>query len=211
MYEKEKQQLINTALEMLHYQLIALTGGNVSLRLEDGTFLVTPSAMRYETMQPDDIVRVDSEGRTIEGTRRPTSDLSALLYIYRRRPEINAIIHTHQPYATAAGLIGDSLPACLTTIIDTNFADVPVAPFTVSSDEGMGVLTMEYGLESYAVILKNHGVIGMGTTLDEALETVVYLEEGAKCYLAARSAGSVALLTPEQIAAECAPSDNYGQ
>ena len=75
----------------------------------------------------------------------------------------------------------------------------------------MCVLTMEFGSKSFAVILKNHGGMGMVTTLDEALETVVYLEEGAKCYLAARSAGSVALLTPEQIAAECAPSDNYGQ
>ena len=211
MYEKEKQQLIDTALEMLHYQLIALTGGNVSVRLTDGTFLVTPSAMRYETMRPEDIVRVDSAGAILEGKRKPTSDLAGLLYIYNRRPEINAIIHTHQPYATAAGLIGDSLPACLTTIIDTNFGDVPVAPFTVSSDEGMGRLTMEYGPDSYAVSLKNHGVIGMGATLGEALETVVYLEEGVKCYLAAKSAGQIALLNPEQIAAECEPSDNYGQ
>ena len=176
MYEKEKKELIKCGMEMLRYGLVSLTGGNVSLRLDDGTFLVTPSAMLYEDMKEEDIVRLDSEKNILEGRRRPSSDTDALLYIFRHKPEVKAIIHTHQPYATAAGLIGDCLPACLTTIIDTAHGDVPVTPFTVSSDEGMGVQTVQYCGTSDAVILGNHGVIAMGDSVFSALETAVYME-----------------------------------
>lgn len=211
MYEKEKQELIKCGMEMLRYGLVSLTGGNVSLRLDDGTFLVTPSAMLYEDMEEDDIVRLDCEKKILEGRRRPSSDTDALLYIFRHKPEVKAIIHTHQPYATAAGLIGDCLPACLTTIIDTAHGDVPVTPFTVSSDEGMGVQTVRYCGASDAVILGNHGVIAMGDSVFSALETAVYLEEGAKAYLAARAAGSVKYLTKEQIEQEDMDRGNNGQ
>lgn len=211
MYTKEREKVIETALKMLEYRLVALTGGNVSMRLIDGTFLITPSAMAYETLEPEDIVRTDGTGNVVEGRLRPSSDYEAILYIYRHRPDIHAVIHTHQPYATAVGLIEDRLPACLTTIIDTNHGDVPVAPFTVSSDAGMGESVITCGHDSNAVILGSHGVIAMGDSLEAALETAVYLEEGAKTYLSAKAAGNVRLLTQQQIEAEDCDRGNYGQ
>ncbi len=212
MYERLKQQMIDAALEMLKYRLISLSGGNVSVRTEDGTFLVTPSAIRYERMRSEDIVLVDSDGAILEGDKNPSSDMLALLYIFEHKPEINALIHTHQPYATAAGLIADRLPACLTTIIDTVHTHVPVAPFTISSDIGMGRAAVEYCGRANAVILSNHGVVGFGRDLDEALETVVYLEEGAKTYMAAKAAKrKIKLLTDVQIRSEDADRGNYGQ
>lgn len=211
MYEAEKREMIWTALEMLRYGLITLTGGNISIRLPDGTFLVTPSGMLYDTMEPEDIVQIRADKTILEGKRRPTSDLDALLYIYREKPEVNAVIHTHQPYATAVGLVEEKLPACTTGIVDTARGDVPVTPFTISSDEGMGIQAVAYCGKSQAVILGNHGVIGFGKTLFEALETVVYLEEGAKTYLAARAVGKIKLLTEEQIRMESTDYGNYGQ
>ena len=88
---------------------------------------------------------------------------------------------------------------------------MPVAPFTISSDEGMGKLTVDYCGDALAVILRNHGVIAFGADLEEALHSAVYLEEAARTYLAARALGPVHLLTPEEIAAESAPRDNYRQ
>ncbi len=211
MYEEEKREIIWTALEILRYGLITLTGGNISVRLPDGTFLATPSGMLYESMEPEDIVHIRADKTVIAGRRRPTSDLDALLYIFREKPEVNAVIHTHQPYATAVGLVEEKLPACTTGIADTAQGDVPVTPFTISSDEGMGIQAVACCGKSQAVILGNHGVIGFGKTLFEALETVVYLEEGAKTYLAARAVGSVKLLTEEQIRMESMDYGNYGQ
>lgn len=211
MYEEIRREMIRYGCEMLRYGLVSLTGGNLSVRLEDGTFLMTPSGMLYEGMEPEDIVHLDAQKRILSGKRRPTSDCDALLYIYRHKPYVNAIIHTHQPYATAVGLIADELPACLTTIIDTAHGNVPVTPFTISSDEGMGVQAVKYGKNAQAVILGNHGVLGYGKTLFEALETVVYLEEGARAYLAARACGPVRGLDEDQIRLEDEDRGNYGQ
>ena len=109
------------------------------------------------------------------------------------------------------GLVEDELPGCLVTILDACRTAVPVAPFTISSDEGMGKLTVEYCKDALAVILRNHGVIAFGGDLEEALHSAIYLEESAKTYLAARSLGPIHLLTPEEIEAESAPRDNYRQ
>lgn len=211
MYELEKQQLIDCARDMMANNLVVLSGGNVSCRISDEVFLVTPSAMRYENMVQEDIVVINAKGEILEGNRRPSSDLKALLYIYNQRREVTAIIHTHQPYATAVGLITDCLPACLTSIIDTANDNVCIAPFTVSSDEGMGILTVEYLGASKAVILSNHGVVCIGGSLEDVLETAVYLEEGSKAYLAASAAGTVKLLSKEQIMLEMEDRGNYGQ
>jgi L-ribulose-5-phosphate 4-epimerase len=210
-FEKEKQDVLACARKMDRYQLVSLSGGNVSMRMPDGNFLVTPSALIYDDMSPEDVVLVNEKGKTVEGTRRPTSDLTALLYIFRHMPNVNAIVHTHQPYATAVGLVTDVLPACLTTIIDANNGPVNVAPFTISSDEGMGVLTVKFAGNSLAVILKNHGVIAFGKNLGEALNSAVSLEESCKAYLMARSVGQISLLSEEQILKEGAYRGNYGQ
>ena len=210
-HEKERREMLSVALDLLQYSLVSLSGGNVTVRTSDGNFLITPSAMRYETMRPEDIVLVDAEGSVLEGSRRPSSDMKAVLYLMKQRPEINAVIHTHQPYATAVGLVEDELPGCLVTVLDACGPAVPVAPFTISSDEGMGRLAAEYAGESLAVILRNHGVIAMGRSLDEALESAVYLEEAAKTYLAAKGLGPIHLLSREEIEAERSPRGNYGQ
>lgn len=212
MYEAEKQSLIDCALQMKAEQLIKGSGGNVSLRIDQNRFLVTPSAMAYETMAPEDICVVDSKGAVVEGKRRPTSDITAILYIFNHRPDIGAIIHTHQPYATALSLVCDELPADFVTVIDELNAAVKVAPFTRSSDEGMGVQTVTYAGDALAVILKHHGVIAFGRDVDEALSSAVNLEEGCRCYLAALATGlPMAHLTPEQIADEAEERGYYGQ
>ncbi len=212
MFEKEKQELIDCARSMERYNLVTLSGGNVSLRMPNGNILVTPSAMGYDSMVPDDIVILDSEGKIIEGKRRPSSDSKALLYIFKHRPDINALIHTHQPYATAVGMVCETLPANQVTVIDEIGDDVPVAPFTPSSDEGMGISTVEHATKAKAVILKHHGVMAFGKTLEQALCAAVYLEEASKVHLAVLATGRpVPLLSAQQIAEEGAERGYYGQ
>ena len=211
MYENEKKSVLNAALEIKRNHLIALCGGNVSMRLPDGTFLVTPSGMLYEEMTPEDIVHIDRSGAALEGKRRPSSDTPALLYIFEKMPWVNGIIHTHQPWATAAGLITDLLPACLVTQIDANRSDVHVAPFTPSGEQQMGVLTVNYAYDAWAVILKHHGVMAYGPSLKDALFSAVYLEEAAQTYMIARSVGEIPPLDPALVKAEADSWNDYGQ
>ena len=132
MYEKEKSMIMKACMRMKEYRLISLTGGNISLKIDDDTYLMTPSGMLYEDMTIDDLCVVDHNGKLKEGFRKPTSDAAALIYIYDHMPEVKATIHTHQPYATAIGMNNDSLPACMVTLIDANHARIHVAPWTKS-------------------------------------------------------------------------------
>lgn len=211
MYENEKEKVLESALQLRKNQLISLTGGNVSMRMPGNSFLITPSGMEYTQMIAKDIVLVDEKGNVVEGNRKPSSDTPALLYIFQHMPHVNVIIHTHQPYATAVGLVEDKIPACLVTLIDAVHDAVQVAPYTPSSDINMGVLTVKYAGKALAVILKHHGVIAYGKDLEEALYSAVYLEESAKTYLFARLLGKVPMLSKKDINAELIGWKNYGQ
>ena len=211
LHEKLRQDLIDTARKMEQYNLIRMSGGNVALRVED-MILVTPTAMAYDTMIPEDIVVVDCEGRVIEGKRKPTSDLKAILYILNHMPEVNAVIHTHQPKAVALSLITDKLPLISTTMVDEVKDEVNVAPFTISSDEGMGIQTVEYATRALCVILKNHGIMAFGKDLEQALSAAIDLEESCEVYMSALATGKdITVLTKEQAEAEDAPRGYYGQ
>lgn len=211
-YEKERQQLIDCARALETHGLVTMSGGNVSMRMSDGNYLVTPSAMEYTTMTIEDIVLINAGGDTVEGFRRPTSDYKAILYIFKHMPKMNVVLHTHQPQAVALSLVADELPVITTTMVDEICGAVPVAPFTVSSDEGMGIVTVKYAKEALAVILKQHGVMAYGENINEALSAAIYLEESCKVYLSVLAAGrEVPVLTSEQIAAEDAPRGFYGQ
>lgn len=212
MYEKEKADVLNAALEIKKCGLVSLSGGNVGVRTADDRFLVTPSGMVYENMTPEDICLIDGDCRVIEGDWKPSSDAEALLYIFQHMADVRAVIHTHQPWATAAGFVMNEIPECLVTIIDACHAPVPVAPFTPSSNVGMGVLAVEYAGRSQAVILKHHGVIAFGGDLEEALYAAIYLEEGAKTLMLAKMANAtIPPLDPELIAREKAGWESYGQ
>ena len=211
MYEKEKESILRACMRMKEYQLISLTGGNISLKIDQNTYIVTPSGMLYEDMDISDMCVIDHEGNLMEGKRKPSSDWSALIYIYDHMPEVRATIHTHQPYATAIGLVNESLPACMVTLIDANHARIHVAPWTRSSDIGMGKIAVEYAGDANTVIMKHHGVITFGKDLEEALYAAVYLEEAAKSYCMARIMGAVPELTDQEIADEAAGWQTYGQ
>ncbi len=212
MFEKEKKSIIHAGELLDRYGLIALTGGNLSLRLSNGNFLMTPSGMMYGSMDISDLVEIDKDGKVINGHRRVSVDHKALLYIFNNMPAVNAIIHTHQPYATAVGLVEDEIPCNLTTLANATKGTVKVAPYVSAATEEMGIETVKYIGDKLAVILKHHGVIAIGKDLQQALYAAVYLEEAAKTYTIARSMSDhVALLNDNQIKESVEVFNNYGQ
>lgn len=212
MYQKHKQEIIETGIKLDRYGLIALSGGNVSLRVDENRVLVTPSGMIYENLEPDDIILMDLKGQIIEGERKASVDSSALLYIYNKLPDINSVIHTHQPYATAVGLVEDEFKCNLTTLANAAKGSVTVAPFSSAASKEMGIETVNNLNGKLAVILKHHGVVGVGSSLKEALYACIYLEEAAKTYSIAKSMNkNVEMMTEKQIAEAVKIFDYYGQ
>lgn len=199
MFEKDKKEIIKAGRKLDRYGLISLAGGNLSLREPSGEILVTPSGMIYEEMLTEDMIVMDLQGKVMEGTRKPSSDTSAILYIFNHRPDVRAVIHTHQPYATAISLIQDEFHADLTTLGNACGGNVPVAPYSSPGSEQMGIDTVQFLGDGHAVILAHHGVMTTGDSLKQALNAAVYLEECAKAYLAARAVGPIRHLTDAQI------------
>lgn len=210
MYTAEKQQVIDAGIKLHDYHLISLSGGNVSLRINNHV-LVTPSGMIYQELVPDDIVVVNLDGTIVEGQRRPSVDTIALLHIFNNMPEVKSVIHTHQVYATAVGLISDTLPAVVTTLVNATLGPVTVAPFSSAASLDMGIEAVKHLNGKRAVILKQHGVITVGSTLKEALYAAVYMEDAAKTYLVARSVGETPVLNAQQIQDAVDSFKVYGQ
>ena len=212
MFTEEKRQMISYGLLMDRYQLIALSGGNLTMRMRTGEILVTPSGMIYGEMQPEDVLDMDPDGRVLEGTRKPSSDTEGLLYILKHMPEVNGVIHTHQPYATAVGLVErDYFPVNLTTLGNVAGGHVPITPYSSPGSIELGMDTVRYIGKSRAVILAHHGVMTVGKTLKDALYTAVYMEEAAKCYLAAKAVGTPKMMTDEQVRQSADIFRFYGQ
>ena len=199
MFENEKREIIKGGIKLDRYGLVSLAGGNLSMRMPTGEILITPSGMIYEEMVEDDVVVMDINRNIIEGTRKPSSDTDGILYIFKERPDIKAIIHTHQPYATAISLIQDEFRADLTTLANSCRGHVKCTPYSSPASLEMGKMTVKYLGESLAVILGHHGVMTVGDSLKQALNAAVYLEECAKGYLAARACGEIRPLTDAQI------------
>jgi len=211
MFEKEKLEVIKAGIKLDRYGLIALSGGNVSMRMPSGEILVTPSGMIYEEMVADDVLVVSLDGKVIEGTRKASVDTEALLYIFKNRPDLNAVIHTHQPYATAIGLVEDEFKVNLTTLANATHGNVAVTPFSSAASIDMGIDTVKYLGDSLAVILRHHGVIAVGDSLKQALYSCVYMEEAAKCYVAAKSMGTPRMMNDAQIKQAVEVFKYYGQ
>ena len=189
MFSKEKQQIIEYGILLDRYELVSLTCGNLAIRMPTGEILITPSGLAYDKMVEDDVIVCDIEGNIIEGDRKPSSDTPAILYIFKHMPDINGVIHTHQPYATAISLIPGltEFRVCFTGMANTCCGNVPIAPFSPAGSVEMGIDVVNYCKQSRAVILSNHGVMTIGPSLKDALYAAVYLEETAKGYLAARA------------------------
>src|SRR3972149_6685688 len=119
MLEDLKQELLQLHLELPKNNLVAWTSGNVSARQPDSEYVVIkPSGVAFEALRAEDMVVVDLDGKVVEGQLKPSSDVHSHVYIYRHRPDVGGIVHTHSRYATAFAAVGKPIPAVLTAIAD---------------------------------------------------------------------------------------------
>jgi L-ribulose-5-phosphate 4-epimerase len=155
---------------------------------------------------------VDLDGTIVEGTRKASVDTQALLYIFKKMPKVNAVIHTHQPYATGLGLVMDEIPCNLSTMANAVEGPCHVAAYGDPGSLSMGVHAVASIGDKLAVVLKHHGVIAVGRDLRQALFSCVYLEEAAKTVSVALSTGlPMATMTDAQVAEAVSVFHRYGQ
>lgn len=176
-------QLVEAGRTISKSGMVASTQGNISVcDREQGLMAITPSGMDYDLTTPADIVVTDLHGKVIDGERRPSSELPVHAYYYRARQDIQALVHTHSPFATALSLVNKEVPPVMAQLAEAVGGSVPVAPFVIGGSEEMGRISLEVMGEKNAVLLKNHGVIAVGKNLPSALFVAMMVEDTAKVY-----------------------------
>ncbi len=198
MLETIKQELWQLHLELPKNKLVTWTSGNISIRdPQTGYVVIKPSGVQYEDLRPKHCVVVDLEGDIIEGDLKPSSDTASHLHIYRHRSDVNGIVHTHSPYATAFAALGQPIPVYLTAIADEFGGPIPCGPFALIGSEAIGQAVLDAIGDSPAVLLKNHGVFTVGTTGKAALKAAIMVEDVAHTVWIALQMGQ-----PDEISAE---------
>lgn len=201
MLEKLKEELVLLNQELPKNNLVAWTSGNVSGRdPQSGLVVIKPSGIRYEELCPDDMVVLDLDGRVVEGRRKPSSDTLSHLYIYRHRPDVGGVVHTHSRYSTAFAALGMSIPCVLTSIADEFGGEIPCGGFALIGGEEIGRQVVENIGKSPAVLLKNHGVFTIGETPLAAVKAAVMTEDAAATVWLAMQLGQPEAIPPEAVA-----------
>ncbi len=201
MLEQLREQLYVLHQELPRNGLVTWTSGNVSARdPETGLVVIKPSGVRYENLRAEDMVVVDLEGKRIEGTLKASSDTASHLYIYRQRPDVFGIVHTHSPYATAFAAVGRPIPVYLTAMADEFGGPIPCGGFALIGGEEIGKVVVEAIGDSPAVLLKNHGVFTVGKNAEAAVKAAVMVEDVARTTWLALQIGEPDEISTENVA-----------
>lgn len=211
--EALRKEIYRLHLELPRNHLVTWTSGNVSGR-DRATDLVVikPSGIRYEDLTPENMVVVDLQGKVVEGSLKPSSDTAAHLYVYRQRPDVMGVVHTHSTYATAFAAVGRTIPAVLTAICDEFGGPIPCGAYAKIGGDEIGREIVRSIGESPAILMQNHGVFTIGKTPEAAVKAAVMVEDVARTVYYAFQLGNPVEIPAEEVArARRRYTTEYGQ
>ncbi len=183
--------------------LVAWTSGNISARdAASGLIVIKPSGLAYADLTPAAMVVVDANGQVEEGDYAPSSDTLSHCAIYRARPDVGGIVHTHSRYATAFAALGQAIPCVLTAMADEFGGPIPCGGFALIGGEEIGheVVRTLADSRSHAALLQNHGVFTIGKDAHAAVKAAVMTEDVAATVWLARQLGEPLPIPPEDVA-----------
>jgi L-ribulose-5-phosphate 4-epimerase len=202
MLEKLREIVYKANMGLPAYGLVTWTSGNVSGRdPESNLVVIKPSGVLFDELTPENMVIVDLENQVIEGDLGPSSDTASHIYLYRHRPELMGITHTHSNYATAFAAVGKPIPAVLTAIADEFGGPIPCAGYARIGGRQIGEEILHTIGNSPAILLKNHGVFTVGKSVQAALKAAVMVEDVARTVWLAMQLGAPEELPLEELAA----------
>jgi L-ribulose-5-phosphate 4-epimerase len=199
--------------ELPRNNLVAWTSGNVSGRdPKTGFIVIKPSGIHYEDLTPENMVVVDQDGKVVEGKYKPSSDTFAHVFVYRHRPDVNGVVHTHSTFATAWAATGKPIPPVLTAICDEFGGPIPVGAYAKIGGDEIGQEIIRSIGDSPAILMKNHGVFTIGKTPEAAVKAAVMVEDVARTVFYALQLGQPDEIPAEEIArAHRRYLEEYGQ
>src|SRR6476646_2743015 len=188
---KLKEQMCEIGRKIWLKGFCAGNEGNHSFRLSEDRVLCTPSLISKGNLKPDDMCVVDLEGKQISGKRKRTSEILLHLTIYKARPDVRAVIHSHPPHATAFAVADIELPTCIHPEAEVFLGPVKTAKYVTPGDTRLGESIEPFIKESNTILLGNHGVVCYGPDLEDAYYKLEIVDAYARILLLTKQLGSI--------------------
>ena len=199
-----KQAVLDTAKAMVECGLVEGTAGNVSARLSNGRVVLTPSSLAYESMELDDLVVTDCDGKVLEGERPPTSEKALHLSCLRRHQDIGAVMHCHALFASMFAINQQPIPCVIEEFDVYVGGEVPVAEYRLTGSDELAEEASRWLTDRAAVLMANHGLLCVGKNPADTLKVARLVERTAKLVWGARLMGEPVPL-PESTLERFAP------
>ena len=208
-WREERQAVLAAVQRMSALALTVGTSGNVSMRLAGDVgdrelMAITPSGVAYDMLRAEDILVTDMDIEPVYGEGIPSSESLLHAEIYVRRGDVSAVIHTHSPYATAAAVAGVDIPLIIDEMALVIGGTVKVSEYAFPSSEALAANVCAALGGRNAALIRNHGVVGVGADLDEALRVCELVEHAARVLVYASTLGKVTPLPADVVKAETA-------
>jgi L-fuculose-phosphate aldolase len=178
---------------------VAANDGNLSVRVAPDRIVVTPTGRSKGFLRPDELVVVDMEGKKRSGTLEPTSELPMHIFAYTSRPDIEAVVHAHPPRATGFAVAGVALAQCVLPEVILTLGKVPLTEYATPSTTEVPTSIEAFIGKYNAILLRNHGVLTLGATVEEAYFRMETVEHFAEITLAAMTLGGASPLSREDV------------
>jgi L-fuculose-phosphate aldolase len=209
--QKQREAIVHYGRKMITSHLTTGAGGNLSIcDRASGRVAISPSGIEYFDLQPEDVVVTDLDGQVIEGQYKPSSELGFHLALYRKRSDINAVLHTHSVYATTMACLGWEIPA-VHYLVGFSGHKVPLAPYATFGTPELAQNVADGIGDYHAVLLANHGLVAVGADMGRAFNTAEEIELVARIYYQTKSVGTPVILPEEEMARVLAKFATYGQ
>ncbi|MCD4712545.1 MAG: class II aldolase/adducin family protein [Clostridiales bacterium] len=194
-----RKEIIDAGNQMVNSSLVIGTWGNISVRIVDEDLIaITPSGVDYDKLISENIPIIDFEGNLIDGNMKPSIELPMHLEIYKKRPDIGAIVHTHSTYCTAMAIARKPIPASCEDLIQIVGGNVRVSEYRLPGTDDLGKVAVEALDERNAVLLANHGLLAAGKNLKETIKIAFICEKSAHATLLAANIGGAIELSKEE-------------
>ncbi|MDO5474745.1 MAG: class II aldolase/adducin family protein [Phascolarctobacterium sp.] len=192
-----REAIVAMGKELIERKLVAGSWGNISVKIADGVYAVTPSGRGYANQKPEDIVIVDDACKTLDGELTPSSESKLHTAIYNACPEAKAIIHTHSIYASALAAMRKPVPAIIEDIVQIIGGRVECAEYALPGTQELADNAVKAMNGRKGVLLANHGAVCWGKDLADALMVCEILEKAAQIAIICQSCGGAVELSSD--------------
>jgi L-fuculose-phosphate aldolase len=188
---KVKEQICEIGRLLYAKGFAAANDGNITVRLSEREFLCTPTMVSKGFLKPDDICKVDIEGKQLAGTRKRSSEVLLHLAIYKQRPDVRACVHCHPPHATAFAVAHEPIPKCILPEVEVFLGEVPLAVYETPGGQKFADTVVPFAKDCNTIILANHGTLTFGPDLEKAYWNTEIIDAYCRILILAKQLGRI--------------------